>query len=158
MAKSPATPATTLLLARKADFTTRPYDYADHGGTARAARELGVDEHLIVKTLVFEDDAGRPFLVLMHGDREVSLKELARQMGVKAVSPCAPEAAQRHTGYLVGGISPFATRKPLPVFAEKSIFALERILVNAGRRGLLAQMAPSVLKELLAVTQIEAGR
>lgn len=158
MAKPPATPATKLLQARKAAFEARPYGYVDHGGTSRAAQELGVDEHLIIKTLVFEDDTGRAFLVLMHGDREVSLKELARQMGVKAVSPCAPDAAQRHTGYMVGGISPFATRKPLPVFAERSIFALPRVLVNAGRRGILAELDPRVFKELLPVTEIEAGR
>ncbi|GFK94348.1 Cys-tRNA(Pro)/Cys-tRNA(Cys) deacylase YbaK [Fundidesulfovibrio magnetotacticus] len=158
MAKPPATPATQLLKARKVAFTARPYDYVDHGGTGRAASELGVDEHAVVKTLVFEDESGRPFLVLMHGDREVSLKELARQMGVKSVTPCAPEAAQRHTGYLVGGISPFATRKPLPVCLEKSILALPRVLVNAGRRGVLVEIEPRVFQELLSVTPVEAGR
>lgn len=154
----PATQATRFLKDKKAPFEVRLYSYVDHGGTQRAARELQVDEHRVIKTLVFEDDARQPFLVLMHGDQEVSLKELARQLGIKSVSPCAPEAAQRHTGYQVGGISPFGTRKRLPVYVQRSIFALPEILINAGKRGALAAMAPEHLRELLPVTEVDAGR
>lgn len=157
-AKPPATPATRALAAAKVPFTVRLYDYVDHGGTERAAQELGVPEHAVIKTLVFEDEAKNPFLVLMHGDREVSLKELARCLGVKGVSPCSQEVAQRHTGYQVGGISPFGTRKRLPVYVEKSILTLERIYINAGKRGALAEISPKNLRELLPVTEVRAGR
>jgi len=157
-AKPPVTPATRLLASAKVPFEVRLYDYVDHGGTERAAQELGVPEHAVIKTLVFEDEAKRPFLVLMHGDREVSLKELARCLGVKAVSPCAQDAAQRHTGYQVGGISPFATRKRLPVYAEKSIFDLDVIYINAGKRGALAALDPERARELLSITEVSAGR
>ncbi|WP_243367460.1 aminoacyl-tRNA deacylase [Fundidesulfovibrio soli] len=157
-AKPPVTPATRLLASARVPFEVRLYDYVDHGGTERAAQELGVPENAVVKTLVFEDDAKQPFLVLMHGDREVSLKELARCLGVKTVTPCSQEAAQRHTGYQVGGISPFATRKKLPVYAEKSIFGLDVIYINAGKRGALAALDPKLLRELLPVTEVQAGR
>lgn len=156
--KPPVTPATRLLAAAKVPFEVRPYDYVDHGGTEHAAQELGVPEHAVIKTLVFEDEAKHPFLVLMHGDREVSLKELARCLGVKTVTPCSQEAAQRHTGYQVGGISPFATRKKLPVYVEKSIFGLDVIYINAGKRGALAALDPKNLRELLPVTEVQAGR
>ncbi len=156
--KIPATPATTLLKARKAAFEICLYEYVDHGGTARAAKELGVDEGAVIKTLVFEDQARKPLLVLMHGDQEVSLKALAKAMGAHSVTPCTPEAATRHTGYQVGGISPFGTRKQLPVLAEKSIFVLDAIYINAGRRGALARMAPDVLRELLPVTEVCVGK
>lgn len=158
MSKPPATAATRFLKDKGLPVEVRFYDYVDHGGTGRAAQELGVDEHAVVKTLVFEDDAKRPFLVLMHGDREVSLKELAREIGVKTVAPCSPEAAQRHTGYQVGGISPLGTRKALPVYAEKTIFDLPVILVNAGKRGALAVLDPAKLRDLLPVTEVAAGR
>ncbi len=158
MSKPPVTAATRLLKARGVDFALLLYDYVDHGGTTRAARELGVAEHAVIKTLVFEDEAKRPVLVLMHGDREVSLKGLARALGVKTVAPCTPEAAQRHTGYQVGGISPFGTRKQLPVYAERSIFALPEICINAGKRGALARMDPRHLRELLDAKDVDVGR
>jgi Cys-tRNA(Pro) deacylase len=158
MSRAPATPATSLLRERGVPFEVRLYSYLDHGGTEHAARELNVDEHAVIKTLVFEDEAKRPFLVLMHGDMEVSLKELARAVKVKTASPCAPDAAQRHTGYQVGGISPFGVRKRLPVYVQKSIFNLPSILINAGRRGALAEMDPRYLRELLPVIEVEAAR
>jgi len=154
----PATPATTLLKARKVAFSIHLYDYVDHGGTARAAQELGVCEQAVIKTLVFEDQDRKPLLVLMHGDQEVSLKALAKAIGARSVSPCTPEAANRHTGYLVGGISPFGTRKQLPVLAEKSIFTLDAIYINAGKRGALACLDPAVLRELLPVTEALVGK
>ncbi|MGC9194351.1 MAG: Cys-tRNA(Pro) deacylase [Syntrophobacteraceae bacterium] len=137
------------------DFVERPYKYEDRGGTEVAARQLGVDEHQVIKTLVMEDEGKNVFLVLMHGDREVSTKALARVLGAKTVSPCDGIAAQKHTGYMVGGISPFGTRKPLPVYVEQSILDLPSIFINAGRRGLLAQLSPGdlgkVLKPLIPV-------
>jgi Cys-tRNA(Pro) deacylase len=154
----PATGATRFLKDKDVPFSVRLYSYVDHGGTERAARELGVDETCVIKTLVFEDDTKQPLLVLMHGDKEVSLKEMARALGVKTVSPCSPDAAMRHTGYQVGGISPFGTRKRLPVYAEKSIFTLASILINAGKRGALAELDPAILKELLPVTEVEVAR
>ena len=161
MSKSPSIPATNatrFLKEKKVPFTMRLYAYMDHGGTERAAQELGVDEGCVIKTLVFEDEAKTPFLVLMHGDREVSLKELARALGVKTTSPCSPDAAHRHTGYQVGGISPFGTRKGLPVYAERSIFSLASILINAGKRGALADLDPVRLKQLLPVIEVEVAR
>jgi len=158
MSKLPVTPATRLLKQKGVPFELRLYDYVDHGGTARAAEELGVDEALVVKTLVFEDESKKPMLVLMPGDREASLKELARIVGVKTVTPCTPDTANRHTGYQVGGISPFGTRKPLPVYAQKSIFDGPLILINAGKRGALAALDPKHLMELLPVTVVEAAR
>lgn len=156
--KIPSTPAVRALRAAGVEFIPRPYAYQDHGGTEVAARELGVDEHAVVKTLVMQDEAQRPFLMLMHGDREVSTKALARQMGVKAVSPCDPATAQRHTGYLVGGISPFGTKKDLPVYIESTVLDIHRIYVNAGRRGLLAELDPSDLKRVLKATPVNAAR
>jgi Cys-tRNA(Pro) deacylase len=158
MSRLPATPATSFLKERGVPFEVRLYSYVDHGGTEHAARELNVDEHTVIKTLVFEDEAKRPFLMLMHGDREVSRKELARAVKVKTVSPCPADTAARHTGYQVGGISPFGTRKRLPVYAQKSIFDLPSILINAGRRGALAEIDPAYLRELLPVTEVEAAR
>lgn len=160
MAKSkiPSTPAVHALKAAKVDFTPRPYTYEDHGGTGTAARELGVDEHAVIKTLVMQDEKGQPFLVLMHGDKEVSAKALAREMGVKSVSPCDPAIAQKHTGYMVGGISPFGTKKKLPVLAEVSIMDLQCIYINAGRRGLLAELDPKELKRVLEPKLVKAAR
>jgi Cys-tRNA(Pro) deacylase len=143
------TPATQWLRAKGIAFSEHPYDYVDHGGTAESARQLGVDEHQVVKTLVMQDDKARPLIVLMHGDRQVSTKNLARAIGVKSVEPCTPEAAQRHSGYLVGGTSPFGTRKPLPVWVEGSVLDLDRIYINGGRRGYLVSIVPAVLLESL---------
>jgi Cys-tRNA(Pro) deacylase len=139
------TSAIRALRALGIPFTEHPYRYEEHGGTAVSARELGVDEHVVVKTLVMEDEARTPLIVLMHGDRSVSTKELARQIGRKMVRPCEPSVAQRHTGYQVGGTSPFGTLKPLPVYVERSILALDAIYVNGGRRGFLVRLAPGEL-------------
>lgn len=147
--KLPITQAVRMLKEKGADFTLRTYKYEEKGGTPVASRELGVDEHQVVKTLVMEDDTKNPLLILMHGDKEVSTKNLARVLGVKSVEPCDPETAHRHTGYVVGGISPFGTRKPLKVYVEASVLELSRIYINAGKRGLLAEMSPLELKRFL---------
>jgi Cys-tRNA(Pro) deacylase len=138
-------------------FTEHQCRYEEHGGTRAAADQLKVDEHIIVKTLVMEDEAGKPLLVLMHGDREVSTKQLARQTARKAIRPCEPEVAQRHTGYLVGGTSPFGTRKALPLFVERSLLALPAIYVNGGRRGLLVRIAPAELGRVLGAVAVDAA-
>jgi len=151
------TPATQLLRKRGVAFSEHPYDYEEHGGTAVSARELGVDEHRVVKTLVMQDEAARPLIVLMHGDRKVSTKNLARQIGCKSVEPCKPEVANRHSGYLVGGTSPFGTRKAMPVYVEQSIFALDRIYINGGRRGFLVGIDPAALGNLLPVTPVHCA-
>ena len=147
--KIPVTPAVLALKKNQVDFTPRSYRYEEHGGTRVSARELGVPEHEVIKTLVMEDEGGSPLIVLMHGDREVSTKALARILGVKSVRPCDPKTAERHTGYRVGGTSPFGTKKPLPVYMEETIPGLPRILINAGSRGLLAEMPPSELVRVL---------
>ncbi|MBE0614433.1 MAG: Cys-tRNA(Pro) deacylase [Burkholderiales bacterium] len=151
------TPATAFLKKHGVNYTEHVYTYEEHGGTAVSARELGVAEHAVVKTLVMEDEAKRPFIVLMHGDRKVSTKNLARQIGVKKVEPCTPEAANRHSGYLVGGTSPFGTRKRLPVYVEKSVLDLERIYINGGRRGYLVAIPPGELLRLLAAKSVEVA-
>ncbi|WP_323121066.1 Cys-tRNA(Pro) deacylase [Burkholderia alba] len=143
------TPATQFLRRHGVAFGEHPYDYVDHGGTAESARQLGVDEHVVVKTLVMEDEHAKPLIVLMHGDRTVSTKNLARQIGAKRVEPCKPEIANRHSGYLVGGTSPFGTKKAMPVYVEASILALPSIYLNGGRRGYLVSLAPGVLTALL---------
>lgn len=143
------TPATALLRRHGVAFTEHPYDYVEHGGTAESARQLDIDEHAIVKTLVMQDERAQPLVVLMHGDRQVSLKELARQIGAKKVEPCTPEAAQRASGYLIGGTSPFGTKRAMPVVVEASILELPRIAINGGRRGYLVGIEPSVLTTLL---------
>lgn len=153
----PITQAIRVLRQKKAVFTLRPYRYHEKGGTAVAARELGVDEHRVIKTLVMEDEQGNPILILMHGDREVSTKNLARTLGMKSVRPCDPEVANRHTGYMVGGISPFGTRKVLKVYVEESILGLSTILVNAGKRGLLAEMDPRELVRVLNPTPVQVA-
>lgn len=140
--KLPSTPAVRALRAGGVGFTEHPYTYEDKGGTAVCARELRVDEHSVIKTLVMEDDAKRPIIVLMHGDEEVSTKELARHLGVKRVAPCTPDAAARHTGYMVGGISPFGTKKTMPVYMEETIAGLDKIYINGGRRGFLGGHRP----------------
>ncbi|MBL8385396.1 MAG: aminoacyl-tRNA deacylase [Burkholderiales bacterium] len=151
------TPATAFLRARGVAFAEHPYEYVEHGGTEVSARALGVDEHAVVKTLVMQDERGRPLLVLMHGDRKVSTKNLARQAGLKSVEPCVPEVATRHTGYLVGGTSPFATRKALPVYAERSIFDLPRIYINGGRRGFLVAIDSADLERLLEIVRVDVA-
>jgi Cys-tRNA(Pro) deacylase len=143
------TPATAWLRARGLAFGEHPYDYVEHGGTAESARQLGVDEHQVVKTLVMQDERAQPLLVLMHGDRQVSTKALARAIGVKSVESCSVEAAQRHSGYLVGGTSPFGTKKALPVFVEASVLELPRIWINGGRRGFLLSLDPTLLVSAL---------
>ncbi|WP_312841006.1 Cys-tRNA(Pro) deacylase [Delftia tsuruhatensis] len=143
------TPATQLLRAHKVEFTEHPYEYLEHGGTEHSAASLGLDEHMVVKTLVMQDQDARPLIVLMHGDCKVSTKNLARQIGVKSVEPCKPEVANRHSGYLVGGTSPFGTRRDMPVYIEESILALPRIAINGGRRGFLVQLDPQVCVRLL---------
>jgi Cys-tRNA(Pro) deacylase len=155
--KIPVTRATRALRQGKVDFTDHLYDYEERGGTTRASRELGIDHHSAVKTLVMEDDGKKPLVVLMHGDLDVSTKNLARHIGVKTVTPCTPEVAQRHTGYMVGGTSPFGTRKPLPVYMEKSILDLPRIYINGGKRGYLVGMIPSEIQRLLQPTLVEVG-
>ena len=139
------------------EFTEHPYRYEEHGGTAASARALGVDEHVVVKTLVMEDDTAAPLVVLMHGDREVSTKELARQAGRRSVAPCRPEVAQRHSGYMVGGTSPFGTKKAMPVFVERSVLGLPRIYVNGGSRGFLVSLDPRELARVLKPTPVDVA-
>jgi Cys-tRNA(Pro) deacylase len=155
--KTPMTPAVRMLRQAGVDFTEHPYAYAEHGGTAAFAREAGVDEHLVVKTLVMEDDAKRPLVVLMHGDREVSTKEMARTLGVKSVRPCAPETAERHSGYMVGGTSPFGLRKPLPIYVEASILELAKIYINGGKRGFIVGLSPQDLVRVLKPTPVHVA-
>ena len=138
-------------------FTEHPYTYEDRGGTHASAHALGVDEHIVIKTLVMEDEEQRPMIVLMHGDREVSTKNLARQMACKTVVPCRPDVAQKHTGYLVGGTSPFGTRKALPVYLERSILDLDRVYINGGARGFLVSLAPSDLVRVLVPTLVDVA-
>jgi Cys-tRNA(Pro) deacylase len=155
--KSPATPAVRVLRQAGVAFTGHPYTYVEHGGTSTFAGEYGVDEHLVIKTLVMEDEARRPLVVLMHGDREVSTKELARVLGVKSVRPCAPETAERHSGYMVGGTSPFGLRKPLPIYVEESILELPRIYINGGKRGFLVGLDPKDLARVLKPTPVRVA-
>lgn len=148
------TPATQMLKRAGIAFTEHVYDYVEHGGTAESSKQLGVDEHAVVKTLVMQDEKAEPLIVLMHGDRTVSLKELARQIPCKKVEPCKPEVAQRHSGYQVGGTSPFGVRKAMPVFVEASILALPKICINGGRRGYLVGIEPRVLTDLLGARAV----
>ncbi len=156
-ATSPTTPATRLLRAHGVAYTEHLYRYEEHGGTRVSARELGVDEHAVVKTLVLEDDLGRPLLVLMHGDRRVATGRLARIVGCRRIAPCHPEVARRHTGYLVGGTSPFGTRKRLPIYMERSILDLPTIHLNGGSRGFLVGMAPADVVRLLAPVLVDVA-
>ena len=160
MAKTPhvsATQATRLLRRHGVVFSEHVYDFVAHGGTAESSKQLGVPEHEVIKTLVMEDERAAPMLVLMHGDRQVSTKNLARQIAAKTVQPCKPEVAQRHSGYLIGGTSPFGTRKAMPVYVEASVFALPRICINGGRRGFLIGIAPQVLVDLLKATPVNCA-
>jgi Cys-tRNA(Pro) deacylase len=155
----PVTTAVRALKAAGIPFVSHLYSYEEHGGTAHAARSLGVDEHSVIKTLVMEADGKKPLLVLMHGDREVSTKQLARTLGVKRVVPCDPQTAHRHTGYMVGGISPFGTRSPLPVAVEVSLLSLERIYINGGKRGFLVEIDPSCLTRAFpGLFRVSVGR
>jgi Cys-tRNA(Pro) deacylase len=147
--KAPVTAAIRVLREHKAVFTDHLYAYEEHGGTAVSARELGVDEHAVIKTLIMEDEHKHPLIVLMHGDHEVSTKNLARHIGVKTIAPCAPEVANRHSGYMVGGTSPFGTKKAMPVYLQQSILALPTIYINGGKRGYLIGLAPQVVVDIL---------
>ena len=151
------TPATQALRRAGVAYTEHPYDYVVHGGTAESARQLGVSEHAVVKTLVMQDDRAQPLIVLMHGDCQVSTKNLAREIGVKSVEPCKPDVAQRHSGYLVGGTSPFGLRKALPVWVEHSVLTLPRIYINGGRRGFLVGLAPQVLVDVLQARAVHCA-
>ncbi len=153
----PVTPAVRLLRERKIDFEPHLYPYEERGGTRHSAAALGVDEHAVVKTLVMETEARKPLVVLMHGDREVSTKNLARAIGAKSVQPCDPQAAQKHTGYLVGGTSPLGTRTPLAVYAERTIFELPKIYINGGKRGFLVSLNPRDLRALLSVEEVDVA-
>jgi len=153
----PETPATKLLQSRGIEFEPCLYEYETHGGTKVSSEKLGVAEHLVIKTLIMETEKRDPIIVLMHGDRKVSTKSLARQIGCKSVTQCAPDTADRHSGYLVGGTSPFATRKRMPVFMERSILELQSILINGGRRGFLIRIQPGVIVELLSPQLVECA-
>ena len=155
--KGASTPATDLLARHGVDFTEHQYEYVEHGGTAVSSSALGVPEHQVVKTLVMETDKGEPLVVLMHGDRKVATKELARAAGAKRVFPCKPEVAQRHSGYLVGGTSPFGTRRKMPVYLERSVLSLPRIYINGGRRGYLLGMEPGVLTRVLSPVLVDVA-
>ncbi len=161
MAKKPAhvseTPATQFLRRHAVAFTEHVYEYVEHGGTAESSRALGVPEFEVIKTLVMQDERGQPLVVLMHGDKQVSTKNLARQLGVKSVEPCSPEVAQRHSGYQVGGTSPFGLKKAMPVLVEATVMALPRICINGGRRGYLVGLAPCVLTELLGAKAVSCA-
>jgi len=151
------TPATRFLREHGVEFSEHFFEYAEHGGTERGAEQLGVPEHAVVKTLVMEDERARPLIVLMHGDRMVSTKNLARQAERKRVSPCRPEIAQRHSGYQIGGTSPFGLRKPIPLYMERSILELPAIYINGGRRGFLLKIDPRVLERLLAPMLVDVA-
>ena len=153
----PVTPAVRVLREKRVAFAPRLYEYEERGGTRLSAAELGVDEHAVVKTLVMETDSRKPLVVLMHGDREVSTKQLARALGVKSVHPCDPAAAQKHTGYMVGGTSPFGTRAALPVYVERTIFELPKIYINGGKRGFLVEIDPQDLRILSPLAEVEVG-
>ena len=157
MAPIPATPAIHFLRKHGVTFSEHPYRYEERGGTRVSARGLGVDEHAVVKTLVMQDEDGQPLVVLMHGDREVSTKQLARHLGRKTVQPCDPAVAQRHTGYMVGGTSPFGTRKPLPVYVERTILDLPHVDLNGGRRGLLVGILPAEITRTLHAIPVDVA-
>jgi Cys-tRNA(Pro) deacylase len=155
--KLPSTPALRALRAANVTFDTHAYRYEERGGTRASSRELGVPEHAVIKTLLLEDDSKKPLVVLMHGDLQVSTRNLARRLGVKAIQPCDPQVAQRHSGYQVGGTSPFGLRSPLPIYAEETIRDLETLYINAGARGLLVSLSPSDLDALLSPTWVQVG-
>ena len=151
------TPATALLKAHKVEFTEHPYDYLEHGGANHSAQVLGQDPFIVVKTLIMQDEAAKPLVVLMHGNRKVSTKNLARQIGRKSVEPCKPEVANKHSGYLVGGTSPFGTKRDMPVFVEETILTIPRIFINGGRRGYLINIDPQVCVQLLSAQAVRCA-
>ena len=151
------TPATQLLKAHKVPFNEHPYEYLEHGGAQHSAQVLGWDPFHVVKTLIMQDQDAKPLVVLMHGNRKVSTKNLARQIGAKSVEPCKPEVANRHSGYLVGGTSPFGTRKAMPVYVEETILAIPKILINGGRRGYLVEIEPAVCVQLLEAKAVQCA-
>jgi Cys-tRNA(Pro) deacylase len=151
------TPATAFLAKQGVGYTEHEFEYKEHGGTSHSSSSMGVPEHQVIKTLVMEDERGEPLIVLMHGDRKVSTKELARQAGAKRIAPCKPEVATRHSGYLIGGTSPFGTRKRMPIYLERSVLALPRIYINGGRRGYLLGMEPAELTRLLSPVLVEVA-
>lgn len=151
------TPATAWLRRHGVPLVAHTYEYVEHGGTAESSRSLGVPEHQVVKTLVMQDENGKPLIVLMHGDRKVSTKNLARQISCKRIEPCTPEVAQRHTGYQVGGTSPFGLRKPVPIYVERTVLQLDRIFINGGQRGFLVQISPSVLVATLGARPVDCA-
>ena len=155
--KHSATPATTFLDERGVRYGEHAFEYKEHGGTSHSSQSLGVPEHDVVKTLVMENERAEPLIVLMHGDRKVSTKELARQAGMKRIAPCKPEVAQRHSGYLVGGTSPFGTRKRMPIFLERSVLELPRIYINGGRRGFLLEMDAAELVRVLSPVLVDVA-
>lgn len=155
--KHSATPATTFLDERGVRYSEHAFEYKEHGGTSHSSQSLGVPEHDVVKTLVMENERAEPLIVLMHGDRKVSTKELARQAGMKRIAPCKPEVAQRHSGYLVGGTSPFGTRKRMPIFLERSVLELPRIYINGGRRGFLLEMDAAELVRVLSPVLVDVA-
>lgn len=151
------TQATQFLKKHKAVYTEHPYAYEEHGGTAVSSQALGVSEHTVIKTLVMQDEHAKPMIILMHGDKTVSTKNLARQIGCKSVEPCKPDIAQKHSGYMIGGTSPFGTRKIMPVYVEQSIFSLDKIYLNGGRRGYLVGIAPILLHNLLHAKEVNCA-
>lgn len=153
----PVTQAIRYLRERQVTFVPHLYEYVEKGGTEESARQLGVDEHAVVKTLIFETSEKKPIVVLMHGDRQVSAKNLARHIGVKSVEPATPERASKYTGYLVGGTSPFGTRTSMPVYVEKSIFDMDKIYINGGKRGFLVEIDPGIVRTILSVNEVEVG-
>jgi Cys-tRNA(Pro) deacylase len=153
----PITPAVRFLREKKVEFVPHLYDYVEKGGTGESAKQLGVDEHAVIKTLVFETNERKPLIVLMHGDMQVSAKNLARHIGVKAADPATPDRASKFSGYLVGGTSPFGTRAAMPVYVEKTIFDLDRIYINGGKRGFLVEIDPKVLRDILKIEEVEVG-
>jgi Cys-tRNA(Pro) deacylase len=155
--KSAATPATAFLAGKGVTYTEHTFEYVEHGGTGHSSVSLGVPEREVVKTLVMENEKGEPLIVLMHGDRKVSTRELAHQAGVKRIAPCKPEVATRHSGYLIGGTSPFGTRKAMPIYLERSVLSLPRIYINGGRRGYLLGMAPAELTRVLSPILVDVA-
>ena len=155
--KTPVTPAVRTLRAAGVVFTDHLYEYEEKGGTAVSSRELGVDEHAVIKTLVMEDDRKQPLIVLMHGDMQVSTKELARVIGARSVEPCRPEVAQKHTGYMTGGTSPFGTKRQMPVYIEQTVMELPKIYINGGKRGYLVGISPQDLARLLVPESVTVG-
>ena len=158
MKKLPVTQATRFLRSAKAQYTDHLYDYEEKGGTAVSARELGVPEHNVIKTLIFEDDKGRPLVVLMQGDMQVSARGLARTIGARSTQVCLPEVAEKHSGYRVGGTSPFGLKIPLPIFAQTTIQQMDRLYINGGARGYLVALVPAELARLVSPTWVEVSR